>query len=141
MGCTHLLTAFGTYKKQAYALAEKALAKVGLEEKKNHPFGKLSGGQARRALIARAIVGSPLLLLLDEPTANIDEAAEKAIGELILSLRKEMTILMVTHEIPGVINQVDRVFCVQRSLTEISPSNICNHYQMGIYHTPKGKNG
>jgi zinc transport system ATP-binding protein len=137
MGCANLLTPFGTYPKEAYEKAKEALKKVGLSNLESHPFGKLSGGQARRALIARAIAGSPKLLLLDEPTANIDETAEKAIADLILSLRSQMTILMVTHEIPGVISHVDRVFCIQKTLTEISRANICNHYNMGIYHNPK----
>lgn len=141
MGCTSLLTPFGRYPKKAYDLAGAALDKVGLLNCKEMPFGSLSGGQARRALIARAIVNSPTLLLLDEPTANIDAAAEESVGKLISSLKKEMTLLMVTHDLPGILTEVDRVFCMQKHCTELTPSSICSHYPLGVYHTfPKGDN-
>ncbi|MCF7852544.1 MAG: ATP-binding cassette domain-containing protein [Simkaniaceae bacterium] len=140
MGCTQHLSAWGYFKEEAQKLAEEALNKVGLLEKKDELFGQLSGGQARRALIARALVSSPSLLLLDEPTANIDVEAESAICDLIVSLKKQMTILMVTHELPGIIPHVDRVLCIQNTLSILSPESVCKHTAIGIYHTPQKTN-
>ncbi len=139
MGCTSDLNWLGTYSKQAYEKARAALNQVGLLDFASHPFGQLSGGQARRALIARAIVSAPRLLLLDEPTANIDVEAESSIAKLILELKKEMTIVMVTHELPGIISSVDRVLCVQNQVVEMSPKEVCKHHGMGVYHRPDGK--
>ncbi|MDN3504407.1 MAG: ABC transporter ATP-binding protein [Rhabdochlamydiaceae bacterium] len=137
MGCTSHLNIWGRYSKEAKILADNALKKMGLFHKKDESFGKLSGGQARRALIARALVNSPTVLILDEPTANIDMEAESSICNLLISLKKEMTILMVTHEIPGIIPHVDRVFCIQNSLTIIPPEEVCKHIALGVYHKPK----
>lgn len=63
--------------------AMAALRSVGLEEKAKTRFGKLSGGQKRRTLLAKALVREPLLLILDEPTANVDRDSEAAIAGLL----------------------------------------------------------
>lgn len=136
MGCLSHLTIWGTYSPFAKHLAEEALHKVGLYQQRNVPFGKLSGGQARRALIARAIVNAPSILILDEPTANIDIEAESSICNLLISLKKEMTMLMVTHELPGIIPHVDRVFCIQKTLSILNPAEVCEHTTIGVYHQP-----
>ena len=141
MGCTNDLNFWGKYSKEAIEKANCALEKVGLLSCKDQQFGELSGGQARRALIARAIVDNPTLLVLDEPTANIDMEAESSICKLLISFKNEMTILMVTHELPGIIPHVDRVFCIQHTLSMLTPDEVCNHTSMGIYHQPKDKPG
>ena len=70
-----------------------------MKEKAKAPFGPLSGGEAQRVLIARAIVDEPQVLLLDEPTASVDPQAEQLIDNQLLELNKTMTILMVTHDL------------------------------------------
>jgi zinc transport system ATP-binding protein len=121
---------------QAKKMARTALERVGLAGKEKMAFGSLSGGQAQRALIARAIVSHPKILFLDEPTANIDPEAQQLIDQLLTELKGKMTIIMVTHNLPSVIKKVDRLLCVQRQITPFSPEGLCEHFALGLYHPP-----
>jgi zinc transport system ATP-binding protein len=87
-------------------------------------------------LIARAIVSDPELLLLDEPTANVDTEAEQQIYSLLNKWRGEKTILMVTHDLRSIVEQVDKVLCVEQKVTSIEPKKICEHFAIGLYHHP-----
>jgi zinc transport system ATP-binding protein len=143
MGALSKLTWYGSYPPHIKQKALHALAQVGLEHLKHRPFGTLSGGQAQRVLIARAIINDPKILFLDEPTANIDPETQKLILKLLSSLKSSMTIIMVTHHLQTFIQHIDKVLCVQNTLTEFQPDQICEHFSLGVFHTPlfnrKGK--
>ncbi len=80
------------------AQALELLCEVGLEKQASLRFGRLSGGQKRRVLIARALMGEPALLLLDEPTVNVDQETEQAMEILFEQLRgRGMAVLATTH--------------------------------------------
>jgi zinc transport system ATP-binding protein len=91
-----------------------ALDRVGMAEFKRRPFAALSGGQRQRVLIARALCCNPDLLLLDEPTSNVDTVVESQLLDLLRELNRRMTILMVSHDLGFVSELVDRVICVNR---------------------------
>jgi zinc transport system ATP-binding protein len=143
MGAISQMTWYGRYPKKTKEKAIESLKIVGLEHLKDRSFGTLSGGQAQRVLIARAIINSPKILFLDEPTANIDIETQKQILKLLVSLKKEMTIVMVTHHLQSFIEHVNRVLCVQNTLTEFNKEEICEHFALGVFHSPllqiKGK--
>jgi zinc transport system ATP-binding protein len=96
----------------------KALKDVGMEKYAGESFSSLSGGQQRRALIARALASQPRILLLDEPTANLDLAAEKELYELLNQLNRQLTIVLVSHDPAFVSDFVKRVVCVNREVHE-----------------------
>jgi zinc transport system ATP-binding protein len=107
---------FGFFGKSDREKAEEALRKVELLDVRNRSFSDLSGGQHQRVLIARALVTDPDLLLLDEPTSNVDAAVETELFELLNHLNEKMTVVLVTHDLGFVSGYVKRVACVNRSV-------------------------
>lgn len=106
----------GLFSGKCKNAARAALDEVGLADLANRPFSDLSGGQRQRVLIARALACDPKLLLLDEPTANIDLSVEEALLETLEKLRERMTILLVTHDLDLVSRIGDSVLCVNHRI-------------------------
>jgi zinc transport system ATP-binding protein len=136
MGLLCKLTWYGSLSHKNKTKALDALSIVGLASFAGRPFFSLSGGQAQRVLLARAIVNEPKLLFLDEPTASVDPGAEAQIHELLLKLKRHVTILMVSHDLQTMANDVDRLLFVQRSSSVMTKEQICGHFALGLYHTP-----
>ncbi len=126
---------FFSYPKTIKTKAKDLLEKVGLKDHIYSPYGKLSGGQTQRALIARALISDPEILILDEPTANIDIEAEKDIFDL-LTKDQTKTILMVTHDLNTIIEKVEKVLTVQCYVNTLLPKDVCKHFTLGLYHKP-----
>lgn len=114
MGRLDRLPWWGRYSKQDLDDAREGLRRVGLEGMEERPFASLSGGQKQRVLIARALFTEPRLLLLDEPTANVDLTVEERFVELLEELRARVTIVLVTHDLGLVERLTDHVICVNR---------------------------
>lgn len=136
MGSLSHLSPLGTFPKGIKEKAYEALQMVNMHAHAEKAFGTLSGGQAQRVLLARAIMGNPKLLLLDEPIASVDQEAEEEIYRVLLQLKKETTILMVTHDLQGILKKCDRLLCVQKRASLMESSQICEHYSLGLYHPP-----
>ena len=134
MGSLNALSWFGTFPKKEKENARKLLQELGCAHLENRPFGTLSGGQAQKVLIARALMCDPKLLLLDEPTANIDAESERAIFSYLKTLQGKKTILIVTHNFDSIINNAERILCFQREVTSLKPNEVCKHFSMGMYH-------
>lgn len=126
----------GRFSKEDKEFARHVLEQVGLIDFCDKSFGTLSGGQAQRVLIARALACEPKVLLLDEPLAAVDVQAEADFYEILHKIRKNLTIMMVTHDIQAVIQHVKRVLCVQGSVMSLEPSQVCEHFALGLYHFP-----
>ena len=93
------LTYRGTPSSERKKLVHEALEKVGMSHRVKHYPSQLSGGQQQRVAVARALVGSPSVLLADEPTGNLDSANGEAVMDLLHELhRNGATICMVTHD-------------------------------------------
>ena len=106
----------GWYRAADRAAARKALGEVEADDLARRRIGTLSGGQLQRVLLARALVGQPEVLILDEPTANIDQRLEGDIFDLLAVLKGRLTILVVSHDIAFISSYVDRVACLNRTL-------------------------
>lgn len=96
--------------------ALEALDKLGMADFSQRKIGELSGGQRQRVFIARALVTTPDLLLLDEPTANVDSEGQADLYRLLKELNKEVTILVVSHEWVVISTFVKSIACVNRQL-------------------------
>jgi zinc transport system ATP-binding protein len=91
---------------------DEALSRVGLTGKGSTSFNALSGGQRQRVLIARALAARPALLIMDEPTSSVDRAAEESLRNLLVELNREMTIMLITHDLGFVSREVNKILCV-----------------------------
>jgi zinc transport system ATP-binding protein len=124
---------FGWHNSKDRQAALEALGQVEMNEFRDLPFASLSGGQRQRVLVARALCSWPALLLLDEPTSNIDTLAESHLWKLLHTLNRSMTILMVTHDLGVVPNLAEKVICVNRRVVvhdtrEVTGELISNLY-------------
>ena len=122
--------------------AVEALKQVELEDLVDRPYSQLSGGQRRRVLVARALVSNPKMLILDEPTANMDKESEARLYSTLERLKGNTTILIVTHDTRFVSDLTDRVFCVDvqhegsagRTVVQHALENIEGEYQKRVRH-------
>lgn len=97
---------------------DELVEQVGLASQKHTPIGDLSGGQLQRALIVRALVSRPKLLLLDEPTIGIDSRGQQEFMRLLADLKTKLglTIVFVSHDLRAVTGISDRIACVSKSI-------------------------
>jgi zinc transport system ATP-binding protein len=133
LGKTRLL--FG-YRSEDREVARHAMEETGVAALAARPIETLSGGQLQRTLIARALAGEPRILLLDEPTANIDLRAEVDIFDLLKALNARMTIVVVSHDIGFISQYVTRIACLNRTLLCHTTSPISGELIEQLYGAP-----
>jgi ABC-type Mn2+/Zn2+ transport system ATPase subunit len=141
MGRYRLIGPFARPGREDRSLAMKALKHVGMDSMAGRAYPNLSGGQKQRALIARALVGDPNLLILDEPTNGMDLVSEHAIMELVRRLHDEdgMTVLMVSHLLNTVVNYARRIAIVGDGMLRegavvemVTPNSLTDLYGMPV---------
>jgi zinc transport system ATP-binding protein len=94
-------------------VVREAVRAVGLADRAHEEVARLSGGQQRRVLIARALAGHPEVLVMDEPTAGVDTASQLALAEVLGRLAADGTsMVVVTHELEALRDVVTRVVCM-----------------------------
>jgi zinc transport system ATP-binding protein len=119
----------------------EALALVGLPRQVAElPIGAVSGGQFQRLLIAFALVGDPNVLLLDEPTAGVDEPGEERLNELVQRLQRQqdLTVLQISHDLSVVNRYASLVVCLGRGVVCVGKSReiLTPQLLQELYGTP-----
>ncbi len=108
---------FKAFKNDEKQKAAELLHLLGLEQYKNKQIAELSGGEFQRLLIARALASAPEILLLDEPTANVDIASRNKIFSTLRELNsKGLTIIVVTHDLSAACSYSTRLALINREL-------------------------
>jgi hypothetical protein len=116
-------------------LASKVIDELGLSELSSAALSEMSGGQRQRVFLGRAVIGSPTLLLLDEPVNFVDSEFEHGFYEKLSEYNKKMAILMVSHDVGTISSHVKSFACVNTSLHYHSSGKITNE-QLRSYGCP-----
>lgn len=116
MGRLGKTSRIGLFSKEDKQLAAESMEAVDVLSLKKRPISSLSGGQLQRVLIARALTCNPEIIILDEPTANVDMKVEKDIFGLLKRLNEKITIIIVTHDIGFISQYITKVACINRNL-------------------------
>lgn len=124
---------FPSYKKDITAKALSLLEELGIQDFAHRNFHELSGGQKQRALIARALINNPKILLLDEPTASVDVTMEKDIYDTLKMLNTSTTILLITHDVGFVSSYVNKICCLNRFASMHSVEELTGKSLFDIY--------
>ncbi len=130
LGMGNLLGGYGKKDKQ---VVRRVMAETEITDLARRRVNTLSGGQVQRVLVARALASEPRILLLDEPTANIDMRVENEIFDLLKLLNERMTILVVSHDIAFISGYVHRVACLNRTLICHRTEDIDGHTIQELY--------
>jgi zinc transport system ATP-binding protein len=124
------------FSTEDHEAAKKALDRTGILHLSRRPVSNLSGGEQQRAIIARALVGDPELLILDEPMVYVDIPTEMHLFDMLEGLLPGMTILLVTHDIGAISTHVTRVACLNGKIFTHDTDEISEEMLTAAYHCP-----
>ena len=116
--------------------ARTVIARMGLEGMEQRAIGALSGGQLQRALLGRAIISDPEVVILDEPSTYIDKRFEARLYELLAEINKDCAIILVSHDIGTVLQQVKSIACVNETLDYHPDTGISGEWLERNFHCP-----
>ncbi|HKH47112.1 MAG TPA: metal ABC transporter ATP-binding protein [Thermoanaerobaculia bacterium] len=124
------------YSRTDRAAAEEALDRLGLRGIARAHVAEISGGQLQRVLIARALVASPDILFLDEPTASIDAESRETLRGLLEDLNRTIPIVVVTHDVTSIATMVRRIACINRRLFYHGDPELSREVMEEVYGCP-----
>ena len=130
------LRPFHRYSQRDKKQAEELLGRVGLADIAGYQISELSGGQFQKMLIARALAREPRLLLLDEPTASVDAVSRQQIFDLLAELNRDMTIILVTHDLFAISSQIRRLACLSGRLVYHGEPELTDSIVQNLYGCP-----
>lgn len=107
---------FRRYTQEQREQVEQIIVRMGLERMEDRAIGQLSGGQLQRALLGRALVSNPEVVILDEPNTYIDKRFEAKLYSLLEEINKERAIILVSHDIGTVLKNVKTIACVNETV-------------------------
>lgn len=107
---------FRKYSNEQHELVRQMIVRMGLEGMDKRAIGELSGGQLQRALLGRALVSNPEVIILDEPNTYIDKRFEAKLYSLLEDINKETAIILVSHDIGTVLKNVKTIACVNETV-------------------------
>lgn len=123
------------YTKDDRRKALQLLEEAGIGDAARKPIGEVSGGQMQRALLCRAVIADPRLLILDEPANFVDNRFERELYESLRRLNERMAIVMVSHDIGTISSVVKGIVCVNRRVHR-HHSNRLTEEQLRNYDCP-----
>lgn len=107
---------FQKYSPKHHEQVRRIIARMGLEGLENRAIGELSGGQLQRALLGRALVSNPEVVILDEPNTYIDKRFEARLYSLLEEINRERAIILVSHDIGTILKNVKTIACVNETV-------------------------
>lgn len=116
--------------------AHEVIARMGLDGLEKRAIGALSGGQLQRALLGRAIISDPEVVILDEPSTYIDKRFEARLYELLAEINKDCAIILVSHDIGTVLQQVKSIACVNETLDYHPDAGVTNEWLERNFQCP-----
>lgn len=123
------------YTKEDRKKVRELLARTGIEALAEKPIGEISGGQMQRALLCRAVISDPKLLILDEPTNFVDNRFESELYHTLRELNERMAIVMISHDVGTITSLVKEIVCVNRHVHR-HRSNVITAEQLENYNCP-----
>lgn len=125
---------------RAATIANSSIGAVGAEAYADRPLGRLSGGEQQRLLLAQALVGSPRLLLMDEPLSHLDVRNQGVIVHLIseVARKRDLTVLLIAHDVNPLLPHIDHVLYVAHGRVAMGkPADIITSKSLSnIYSSP-----
>ncbi len=126
---------FRHFSRKDKTRVEKIMEQMDILHLKNRAIGELSGGQMQRVFLARALISSPKLLVLDEPNTYVDKSFEKNFFEILTGLNKKMAIILVSHDLGMISSHVKSIACISYHLHYHDSSEITQE-QLDSYNCP-----
>lgn len=123
------------FSKNEKDITKKIMHEMGIYSLSKKPIGELSGGQLQRVFLARAIVASPELLILDEPNSFVDNTFESELYDKLKVLNEKMAIVIVSHDMGMISTSVKSIACVNTEL-HYHNSNVISEEQLKEYNCP-----